>query len=219
MLKAIASTIAVAALTFGLGTPARASMSDHHTRFTFSQPIALPGVTLPAGTYVFRLADPTIDRKVVQVLDATGRRSYALLHSVPTYRADASNESAVSLMETREGMPAAIKTWWPFGENVGFEFVYPEEQYLRLTGNGTASSTIAGSGLPVDNSGAAKVKAARTLKRAPVDAPLLPVVAVNESPDSGPAFPSNASPLPLVAVLGALTLFGAAWALGKSKRA
>ena len=43
---------------------------DKRTTFTFSEPVALPGVTLPAGRYLFRLADPVSASKVVQVLDA-----------------------------------------------------------------------------------------------------------------------------------------------------
>jgi hypothetical protein len=38
------------------------------TYLTFSNSVEMPGVTLPAGTYTFRLAD-TPSRNVVQVLD------------------------------------------------------------------------------------------------------------------------------------------------------
>ena len=46
------------ALVCGLSSPATAYTLDRRTLFTFNQPIALPGMTLPAGTYTFRLADP-----------------------------------------------------------------------------------------------------------------------------------------------------------------
>ena len=35
-----------------------ADRRDYRTYFTFSAPVTLPGVTLPAGRYLFRLADP-----------------------------------------------------------------------------------------------------------------------------------------------------------------
>jgi hypothetical protein len=41
---------------------------DKRTLFTFSGPVTLPGVTLPAGQYLFRLADPDTSSKVVPVL-------------------------------------------------------------------------------------------------------------------------------------------------------
>ena len=40
---------------------------DSRTEFTFNQPVELPGVTLPPGTYVFRFVDATTGRKVMQV--------------------------------------------------------------------------------------------------------------------------------------------------------
>ena len=36
---------------------------DARTEFTFNQPVELPGVTLPPGTYIFRFVDATTGRK------------------------------------------------------------------------------------------------------------------------------------------------------------
>src|ERR1700682_635368 len=47
-----------------------AQTPDKRTLFTFSGPVTMPGVTLPAGQYMFRLADPSTSAKVVQVLSA-----------------------------------------------------------------------------------------------------------------------------------------------------
>jgi hypothetical protein len=41
-------------------------------------------------------------------------------------------------METPEGVPAAIKTWWYPGETIGREFIYPKEQARRLAKNASA---------------------------------------------------------------------------------
>lgn len=38
----------------------------------------------------------------------------------------------VRFMETAAGMPAAIKAWWYPGERMGYEFMYPKDQALRL---------------------------------------------------------------------------------------
>ena len=40
---------------------AAATPLDKCTTFTFSAPFSIPGVTLPAGSYVFRLADDLSD--------------------------------------------------------------------------------------------------------------------------------------------------------------
>ena len=48
MLKTIVSACVFAVLAF-TGTVANAQTIDNRTFFTFSQPVTLPGVTLPAG--------------------------------------------------------------------------------------------------------------------------------------------------------------------------
>ena len=56
---------AIAALTLSTN----AADLDKTTIFTFSSPVELPGVALPAGTYVFKVLDSGADRNVVQVYD------------------------------------------------------------------------------------------------------------------------------------------------------
>lgn len=41
---------------------------DQLSYMTFSQPVALPGVTVPAGEYIFRLPNRDTARMVLQVL-------------------------------------------------------------------------------------------------------------------------------------------------------
>jgi hypothetical protein len=105
---------------------------DLRTNFTFNQPVQLPGVELPAGEYIFRLADPDSGRKVVQVISADRKEVYAMLHTIPRQRAEAADEPEVSFMETAAGVPPAIQTWWHRGERRGREFMYSEEQIARI---------------------------------------------------------------------------------------
>src|SRR4051812_22661679 len=100
MLKTLASTIAAAAIVSGLGAAASASPTDHLTKFTFNRPIAVPGITLPAGTYIFKLADPSTERKIVQIMDADGMHSLALLQATPAYRPENTGASALKLLDT-----------------------------------------------------------------------------------------------------------------------
>ena len=130
MLKTLASACVLAVLAF-TSTPAHAQTFDNRTYFTFDQPITLPGVTLPAGTYLFRNPDIT-SRRVVQVLSDDGKRSYAMLLTTPAQRTEASSQPEVRFMETAEGTPAAIKAWWYPGNPIGWEFIYPREQALKL---------------------------------------------------------------------------------------
>ena len=111
---------------------ARAETFDKRTVFTFDQPIALPGVTLPAGEYLFRIVDTTTSRKVIQVLSGDGKTPYAMLHSIPEIRRDASGNPEVRFMETAKGHPNAVKTWWYPNETTGYEFIYPKDQARAL---------------------------------------------------------------------------------------
>jgi hypothetical protein len=130
--KAMRLAFAVA-LVAGLSAPAAfAQTLDKRTLFSFSGPITMPGVTLPAGQYLFRLADPTSGRTVVQVLSADGSKPYGMFFSYPAERLEASSQPEVRFMETPAGAPAAIKTWWYPGERTGYEFIYPKDQARRL---------------------------------------------------------------------------------------
>ncbi len=105
---------------------------DKRTVFTFNRPIALPGVTLPAGEYLFRIVNTETDRKVIQVLSGDGKKPYAMLHSIPDVRVQETEHPAVRFMETAKGQPSAVKAWWYPGERIGYEFIYPKDQARRL---------------------------------------------------------------------------------------
>lgn len=140
MLKTLASACVLAVLAFS-SADAHAQTADNRTLFTFSQPVTLPGVTLPAGTYLFRNPDTTTARRLVQVLSDDGRRSYAMLLTIPAQRTEPAAEPEIRFMETAEGTPPAIKAWWYPGNTIGWEFIYPKEQALRLA-KGASSAVL-----------------------------------------------------------------------------
>jgi len=111
---------------------ASAQPADKTTYFTFSGPVDMPGVALPAGKYVFRLANPDTSRNVVQVASADGKRVVGLFFSHPAERRDAAKDSEIRFMEASAGTPPAVKTWWYPGERTGYEFIYPKNQARRI---------------------------------------------------------------------------------------
>jgi hypothetical protein len=92
-------------------------------------------VTLAPGKYLFRIADPDSGGHIVQVLSGDGTKPYALFFAIPAERPTPAPEPEVRLIETPEGVPPAIKTWWYPGERTGREFIYPKEQARRLAMN------------------------------------------------------------------------------------
>lgn len=123
---------AVAVFVCLMAAAVSAQPLDKRTLFTFSAPVTLPGVTLPAGQYLFRLADPNSSSKVVQVLNADGTKPYGLFFTIPAERLEPASSPEVRFMETASGTPAAIRTWWYPGERSGYEFIFPREQARRL---------------------------------------------------------------------------------------
>jgi hypothetical protein len=120
-------------LVAGVTASAFAQSFDKRTYFTFSGPVTVPGVTLPAGKYMFRVANTT-QRDVLQVLSADGVKSYALFFALRTERPDraVSDKPELRFMETPEGMTPAVDSWFYPSDRVGYEFIYPKAQARAL---------------------------------------------------------------------------------------
>jgi len=109
--------------------------ADEYTKLTyltFSGPVQLPGVTLPGGTYMFKLADPDSGRRILQVWDKEGTKLYTTLMTIPDERMQATDEPAVMFTERPSGQAAAIKSWFYPAERTGYEFVYPKQQAMQI---------------------------------------------------------------------------------------
>lgn len=125
--------------------PGTATAQDNNwnqrTYFTFSGPVELPGKTLPAGTYLFRIVDSPSNRHVIQVFDKDEKEIHATILAIPTQRDKPSDEPEVRFMETAANQPAAIRMWWFPGRTIGHEFIYPKDQAARLA-RGTSTSVL-----------------------------------------------------------------------------
>jgi hypothetical protein len=188
--------------------------------FTFNRPISLPGVTLPAGEYLFRLVDTDTGRKVIQVVSADGKTPYAMLHSIPDVRRDATTSPEVRFMETAKGTPSAIKAWWYSGESIGYEFIYPKEQ-ARLLAHGSVEpilTTRAETTKAEETTTADLERLEPTGKEVAVAAAPEPTTPAGESqigtvaPETVVArneLPTTATTLPLIGLIGILALAGA----------
>lgn len=105
---------------------------DELTYFTFSAPVQIPGVALPAGTYMFKLADSGSHDQIVQVFSKDGSTLYATFFAMPDNVVTPTDKPVVTLEETPRGNPEAIKTWFYPGDTIGHEFVYPREQAAKI---------------------------------------------------------------------------------------
>jgi hypothetical protein len=132
MVSKLVAFLTLALLTMSIGARVEAQPADYRTYFTFSAPVTLPGLTLPAGKYIFRLADPDGSRKLINVLSGDGRRSMGMLHSIPNQATKPPQDAEIRFMETDAQVPPPVKTWWYAGKAIGYEFIYPREQAVLL---------------------------------------------------------------------------------------
>src|SRR5437899_367357 len=121
-----------AILTVMAAPVAHADEWNKKTILTFSGPVQLPGATLPAGSYVFKLADLNGNRHVVQVFDKSETKIFSTLMAIPNDRLEPADEPLVLFAERPAGSPQAVKVWFYPGDRVGNEFVYPKQQAMAI---------------------------------------------------------------------------------------
>ena len=94
------------------------------THLTFSGPVGLPGVTLPAGTYVFELASQTAP-DLVRVSNAARTAVYFTAFTEQVQRPDGwPDDRPVMLGEAPIGAAPPIIVWYPTDDSNGRRFIY-----------------------------------------------------------------------------------------------
>jgi len=115
---------------------AQDSNIDQRTYLTFSGPVQMPGITLPAGKYTFKLA-PTALRNVMQVFDGEEKHIMGQWFFVPVERTSeeqsrADGKPVVMFRETPEGVTPAVHYFFYPTDLRGKEFIYPKDQAVKI---------------------------------------------------------------------------------------
>jgi hypothetical protein len=120
---AAAALVAIGTLT--LAGSLNATTIAHTNYVTVSAPIALPGVSLPAGTYIFELPLDRASLDVVRVKSRDGRKVYLTAFTQTVDRpVGQAGRSALVFGEAASGVPVPVKIWFPAGERIGHAFIY-----------------------------------------------------------------------------------------------
>jgi hypothetical protein len=127
---ALLIAFAIASVLF-LEVAARADEMDQSIKITFSQAIEIPGQVLPAGTYLFKLADPN-DLDVVRIFNSEGTRLYATLQTITAERRKPSGHTVVTLAKQPDGKPETLLQWFYPGSTSGHELVYPKQEEQQI---------------------------------------------------------------------------------------
>src|SRR5579864_7831586 len=137
-------TIAAICLVVGVGIlpfRAQADQWDKTTILTVDQPIQVTDTLLDPGTYVFKLADSSADRHIVQIFNASQTRVIDTILAIPNYRLQPTDKSRFAFWETPPGTARAMRAWFYPGDNFGQEFRYPKHLNVVETAQTTTSST------------------------------------------------------------------------------
>jgi hypothetical protein len=127
---ALLIAFAIASVLF-LEVAAHADEMDQCTKITFSQAIEISGQILPAGTYMFKLADPN-DLDVVRIFNSEGTRLYATRQTITAERAKPTGDTVVVLAEQPDGRHETLLKWFYPGSTSGHELVYSKQEAQQL---------------------------------------------------------------------------------------
>ena len=130
------AVIGVVAAAVAVSANAVSAHSWVGNRITFSQPVALPGVTLAQGTYTFEIGG---DRNgyvfelekpqgpgtmIVRVTSGNGRTVYQGFALRVPRPAGLRPDQVITLGEGPLNAPPPINAWYPLGEQYGHKFVW-----------------------------------------------------------------------------------------------
>src|SRR5580658_10649793 len=227
LLKMLSSVLFLSVLCVLVVPTATADDWNRKTVITFSGPVEVPGVgaqILPAGTYVFKVVESPSDRHIVQILSPDEKHVFTTILAIPNHRLKTTDKTVITSRERPAGQPEALRAWFYPGRAWGEQFVYAKSRALELakeTNEPVLATPVELATAPVEVLKTAPVEAvaptgepvelAQVVEAPPADV-AEPAVAEPTTVAAADPLPATASPLPLIALFGLLTI-GAGFAL------
>lgn len=204
-----------------VSTPTAYAQSDReNSTFTVTEPTDVGGFLLQPGTYVIKVVMLTSNRNMIQVTNEDQTKVFASVLATPhALRAgEAAPSSRYVYYATAPGQPKALRTWFARDTVNGQDIVYPKQRAMELAA--VAKEPVIW--IP-DTVKEPEYKTATLTVVAPdqtVKPYEEPVVVIQKVAEPAPAavvaearpaqeLPKTASPVPLFAALGVLSLGGA----------
>lgn len=210
--KAVFCLLAVTMLGATVLPSARADEWNKKTVVTFSQAVEVPGKILPAGTYTFQLLDSPSDRHIVQIFNADGSQLITTILAINDYRLKPTGDTVMKFSERPGDAPEALRAWFYPGNSFGQEFVYPKVRAIQLA----QTAQIAVPAVAVETLDETVIKTAPIVAVTPDQKEVEVATVFQTTPPvatSAPVevkeaeeLPSTASSMPLIALLGGLSI-------------
>jgi hypothetical protein len=124
--KLLVTALGVVILGLATTVSTGAGVNDNDTMYvSFNRPVALPGVSLGSGTYIFE----RLDMHAHSVVRVVSRDRKIVLFTAFTNQVNRSagqkRDQVISFAETSPNAPQRIAIWWP-EDSPGREFIYPK---------------------------------------------------------------------------------------------
>ena len=123
-IKSVRIAVACAALALIVAASAHAWGLNHENKLTFSRPVALPGIVLPAGSYTFDVASPSALDVVVVRSTGSGKVLYMGFTNTVTRPRNMSANAPIVFGEAPANEARPISTWYEIGSHTGHQFLY-----------------------------------------------------------------------------------------------
>jgi hypothetical protein len=220
-----AIVFASAAMMLGTMVPGlRADVWNKKTVLTVNEPIQVPNKVLEPGKYVMKLMDSPSNRHIVQVFDNTEQHLITTVLALPAYRVRPTDKTVFTYWEAPPGQPKALRTWFYPGDNFGQEFPQPKliaasytptpappAQIQSESSEPPATSAEAG---PVEEKSTVQQEEPQEIAQAtpppppPAPAPEPQATTKAPAPETPESLPHTASGIPLIGLVGLLSLAG-----------
>jgi|SRR5579863_2186863 len=224
------SNIALAAfagcLSVALLPSLQADQWDKTTILQVNEAIQVPScctpdhtVTLEPGEYVIALVDSLSDRHIVRIFDKDKQHVITTILAIPNYRLRPTGKTVFQYWEVPAGQPKELRAWFYPGDNFGQEFAYHKQiaaqiaTYVKTPVPAIEVDTKVEEDLKtaplavVDESGKTSELAVAqpepVLQTEPVQTVAEPTPAPVEPEQT---LPHTASPMPLLGLIGVLSL-------------
>jgi hypothetical protein len=122
---ALAAIAVLMTVLVGASSTHAGATFTHVNRLTFNRSMALPGVVLLPGTYMFESGSVPTSPDIVRVTSSDYQKLYYTGFTQPTARSTATPRTDILVLgEAPAGTPVPIRVWYPIGSASGHEFLY-----------------------------------------------------------------------------------------------
>jgi hypothetical protein len=111
-------------MAVALAAPSGAGTWGQMDNINFSRAVTLPGVVLPAGSYIFEIANPNTSADVVRVINRGTGQVHFLGFTQRVKRARNARDEMVTLGEASRGQATPVTAWYPAAGTNGHQFLY-----------------------------------------------------------------------------------------------